>query len=224
VSLLKLTGVGSAQEYCMPHDTTSQPKVKISDARRAKRPLLDYPFIPKPIALLHDARVSHLAYRLWDAIYDLQWRHIPPTMARLQAAIQCDGQPATRRSVERWLTELEHTGWLEWRRRASITERYQLKTGVITDAEGSVQDRIQAILRTGVSVEDLRATLDAILESHHTTLGSHNTTLGSHHATPGSDHVIAESHDTTPGSHTTIIERSSDHDQTPTDPMPAPPL
>lgn len=45
----------------MTHDTTSQPKVnkevKMAAARRAKRPLLDYPFIPKPIALLHDTRV-----------------------------------------------------------------------------------------------------------------------------------------------------------------------
>jgi len=199
---------------------TSEPK-----RRGNKRPLLDYPFIPKPTALLQDTRVSHPAYRLWDAIYDCQWRRVAPTMTRLQAAMLCDGKPATRRSVERWLTELEGTGWLEWRRGAPITERYHLKTGVSAasgpDSTSSAIEQVQALLRAGISAEALRVAIDTIVESQNTIVESYDTIVGSHDATPGSEHVIVESQNTILRSYPTLsIERSGDQDQTSSDTTP----
>jgi hypothetical protein len=95
-------------------------------------------FVPASHVLVIDRQVSHPAFRLWCVLHRLWFLHEPPVMELLQElmgttitdkATQTETwQPATRRSIERWLTELEQAGWLVWARRGETTRRYHLRT------------------------------------------------------------------------------------------------
>src|SRR5262245_32247074 len=88
-------------------------------------------FVPASHVLVTDRRVSHPAFRLWCVLHRLWFLHEPPTMELLQELMGTSveekreteaqdsepikrpkvWQPATRRSIERWLHELEVAGW-----------------------------------------------------------------------------------------------------------------
>jgi hypothetical protein len=75
-------------------------------------------FVPASHVLITDRQVSHPAFRLWCVLHRLWFLHEPPVMELLQELMGTTitdkatraetWQPATRRSIERWLTELEH--------------------------------------------------------------------------------------------------------------------
>jgi len=79
----------------------------------------DERFVPASHVLVIDRQVSHPAFRLWCVLHRLWFPHEPPMMDVLQdlmgASItdkttQAESwQPATRRSVERWLKPLQQS-------------------------------------------------------------------------------------------------------------------
>jgi hypothetical protein len=96
------------------------------------RVTIDYRFVPAPHELILDPHISPPALRLWCVLAYLDWTHEPPSLPILQSHMQqADGSPPTRRSIYRWLSDLESRGWLDWTRapgKAGINDRITLKT------------------------------------------------------------------------------------------------
>ena len=137
----------------MSNDTTSDNRrQRPSGSKSPNRPPditsdVDF-FAPAPHTLIADRRVNASAFRLWCVLKMLEWRREPATMERLQDEMSSNDpashakgtlrtRPATRRSIELWLTELEEAGWLEWHRNKGVTERYHLKSRRASDGEVS---------------------------------------------------------------------------------------
>jgi hypothetical protein len=201
----------------------------------------DERFVPVSHLLVADQRVSHAAFRLWCVLHRLWFLHEPPTMELLQdmmgtfvATKEKNAsrtsakiwQPATRRSIERWLTELEAAGWLIWTRREETSRRYHLRTSAQSAIDAAVLTDLRRLLNSGkATLADIQALVqeslsdDATIGSHDPTDGSHqeeelsdedtttesygrdNTTTESHHATTGSQGATVESHGATLWSH-----------------------
>jgi hypothetical protein len=211
-------------------------------------------FVPASHVLVTDRQVSHPAFRLWCVLHRLWFRREPPTMELLQelmgSAIDGEGakdsddgqrknwRPATRRSIERWLNELEAAGWLLWTRREETSRRYHLRTSARSAGDSAVLRDLRSLLNSGkATLADVQALLgsldvatlsgderdDATAESHGPTSGSHqeaelpiqqldDATLLSHQADSARTHTTAESHYATGESHHTI---AGSHDTTP---------
>lgn len=205
-------------------------------------------FVPASHVLVIDRRVSHPAFRLWCVLHRLWFLREPPTMELLQelmgtashtaAASSNNGtsavvwQPATRRSIERWLKELEAAGWLIWSRREEASRRYHLRTSARSAGDSAVLHELRSLLNSGkASLADVQALLgaipgttitlprsdDATLPSHDPIPRSHqdaeatpapvaDATVESHDATAGSHDATPESHHATIGSHHTTPE------------------
>ena len=73
-------------------------------------------FAPAPHGLINDAAISHAAFRLWCVLHRLAWLHEPPEIPRLCEEMRQDDRVPDRRSVYRWLGELEVNGWLDWQK------------------------------------------------------------------------------------------------------------
>ncbi len=54
-----------------------------------------------------------------------------------------------RRSIERWLTELEAAGWLVWTRREETSRRYHLRTSARSAPDTAVLTELRALLNSG---------------------------------------------------------------------------
>lgn len=108
------------------------------------RVTLDYRYIGAPHDLITDQRICPPAFRLWCVLAYMDWTHEKPSLPILQGYMQqSDSEPPTRRSLYRWLGELEARGWLEWIRapgKAGINDRLALKTRREPVTPGS-QDR-----------------------------------------------------------------------------------
>jgi hypothetical protein len=194
-------------------------------------------FVPASHVLVIDRQVSHPAFRLWCILHRLWFLHEPPTMELLQELMgtliankaspkQKTWQPATRRSVERWLTELEQAGWLFWVRREEATRRYHLRTSARSATDSAIIRELRALLNSGkTTLAHVQALLnttpelpvDATPESHGAIGGSPSDApaarAGAGDATAGSypvpttrNDATAESHDTTSGSYDTTPE------------------
>lgn len=210
-------------------------------------------FVPASHGLITDRQISHPAFRLWCVLHRLWFLHEPPTMELLQELMgtsveekhQPGGsvsrariwQPATRRSIERWLKELECAGWLIWARREDATRRYHLRTSARSAGDSAVLHELRSLLNSGkASLADVQALIgtlpddivasptspDATLPSHDPIPGSHqdaetiplppgDATAESHRAADTFANATAESHHATSGSHETTAES---HDTT----------
>jgi hypothetical protein len=166
-------------------------------------------FVPASHLLVIDRQISHPAFRLWCVLHRLWFLHEPPTMDVLQnlmgtnsinkATRQGSWQPATRRSIERWLKELEQAGWLLWVRREETTRRYHLRTSARSASDAAMVAGLRTLLNSGkASLAEVQALL--------TTLGSRDdATAGSHESIPGSQqdavNEVDAARDATAGSH-----------------------
>ncbi|HWQ13695.1 MAG TPA: hypothetical protein VNL77_12900 [Roseiflexaceae bacterium] len=167
-------------------------------------------FVPASHVLVIDRQVSHPAFRLWCVLHRLWFLHEPPVMELLQElmgttitdkATQVETwQPATRRSIERWLTELEQAGWLIWARRGETTRRYHLRTSARSATDTAVLTELRTLLNSGkATLAEVQALLnltpqlpaDATAESHGSIPGSHQD----------AEQIEAPAADATPGSH-----------------------
>ena len=77
---------------------------------------VDRLFAPAPHGLINDPQISYPAFRLWCVLHRLSWIKEPPEMDRLCAEMRQQDRTPDRRSVYRWLSELESRGWLRWQR------------------------------------------------------------------------------------------------------------
>jgi hypothetical protein len=77
---------------------------------------VDRLFAPAPHGLINDPQISYAAFRLWCVLHRLSWIREPPEMDRLCAEMRQQDRTPDRRSVYRWLSELETRGWLRWQR------------------------------------------------------------------------------------------------------------
>jgi hypothetical protein len=197
-----------------------QPRAQAGDPQSPPRVSGDELFVPASHVLITDRQVSHPAFRLWCVLHRLWFLHEPPVMELLQElmgttitdkATQAETwQPATRRSIERWLTELEQAGWLIWARRGETTRRYHLRTSARSATDTAVLTELRTLLNSGkATLAEVQALLnlgpplpaDATPESHGSIPGSHQdaeqTTTVAADATPGShaagDDATAES-------------------------------
>ena len=204
-----------------------QPRAQAGDPQSPPRLSGDELFVPASHVLITDRQVSHPAFRLWCVLHRLWFLHEPPVMELLQElmgttitdkATQAETwQPATRRSIERWLTELEQAGWLVWARRGETTRRYHLRTSARSATDTAVLTELRTLLNSGkATLAEVQALLnlapqlpaDATPESHGSIPGSHQdaepTTLAAADTTPEShtagDDATAESDDATAGS------------------------
>lgn len=131
-------------------------------------------------------------------------------------------QPATRRSIERWLCELEGAGWLVWARREEPSRRYHLRTSAKSAGDAAVLRELRTLLNSGVAT---LTEVQSLLGATTTTTSSDDATPESHpqlpllveddqdatQATAESQDAILPSHSTTTGSHDAI---SPSHDAT----------
>jgi hypothetical protein len=204
-----------------------QPRPQAGDPQSPSRVSGDELFVPASHVLITDRQVSHPAFRLWCVLHRLWFLHEPPVMELLQElmgttitvkATQAETwQPATRRSIERWLTELEQAGWLVWARRGETTRRYHLRTSARSATDTAVLTELRTLLNSGkATLAEVQALLnltpplpaDATPESHGSISGSHQdaeqTTMVAADATLRShatgDDATAESDDATDGS------------------------
>jgi hypothetical protein len=198
-----------------------QPRAQAGDPQSPPRVSGDELFVPASHVLITDRQVSHPAFRLWCVLHRLWFLHEPPVMELLQElmgttitdkATQAETwQPATRRSIERWLTELEQAGWLIWARRGETTRRYHLRTSARSATDTAVLTELRTLLNSGkATLIEVQALLnqapqlpaDATPESHGSIPGSHQdaeqATVAASDATPGSyaagDDATVESH------------------------------
>jgi hypothetical protein len=204
-----------------------QPRAQAGDPQSPPRVSGDELFVPASHVLITDRQVSHPAFRLWCVLHRLWFLHEPPVMELLQElmgttitdkATQAETwQPATRRSIERWLTELEQAGWLIWARRGETTRRYHLRTSARSATDTAVLTEMRTLLNSGkATLTEVQALLnqapqlpvDATPESHGSIPGSHQdaeqATVVASDATPEShaagDDATAVSDDATAGS------------------------
>lgn len=159
----------------------------------------DERFVPASHVLVSDRQVSHPAFRLWCVLHRLWFLHEPPAMELLQElmgtyvevkqeedeptpkAKRRDRpkvwQPASRRSIERWLCELEAAGWLVWARREEPSRRYHLRTSATSAGDAAVLRELRTLLNSGAAtLAEVQSLLgattastnydDATLESH----------------------------------------------------------
>ncbi|PDW05024.1 hypothetical protein [Candidatus Viridilinea mediisalina] len=146
-------------------------------------------FVPASHVLVIDRHVSHPAFRLWCVLHRLWFLREPPTMEVLQALMGSHTtakaspnpvwQPATRRSIERWLTELEHAGWLVWVRREETTRRYHLRTSARSAPDTAILTELRTLLNSG------KATLAEVQALVHGAAAASNATTAESHATTG---------------------------------------
>ena len=110
-------------------------------AKTTGRIAIDYRFAPAPHDLILDPHVSPPAFRLWCVLAYMDWTREPPSLPTLQGHMQqIDGPAPTRRSIYRWMSELETRGWLEWIRapgKAGINDRITVKTRAQVVTSGS---------------------------------------------------------------------------------------
>lgn len=89
-------------------------------------------FAPAPHELITDPNVSPPAFRLWCILHKRAWMREPPDVPELAKDMAQAGQaPPTRRSIYRWLGELESAGWLGWAKcpgKAGQNDRFELFT------------------------------------------------------------------------------------------------
>lgn len=119
-------------------------------------PKIDRLFVPVPHELVLDHRVSSSAQRLWEGLHICAWHKFPPDPDRLAELMH-----TTRRSVFRWLAELEEYRWMERFRSLDSEERYLLKTSVDEAQDSLTLAKIRAALDSGATLDDIRALLDA---------------------------------------------------------------
>jgi hypothetical protein len=153
-------------------------------------------FVPASHVLVADQQVSHPAFRLWCVLHRLWFLRELPAMELLQGLIGSFvvaennasspsqpakiWQPATRRSIERWLSELETAGWLVWTRREEASRRYHLRTSAQSAGDAAVLTELRTLLNSGkATLSDIQALLapserpdDATPESHDAIAGS----------------------------------------------------
>jgi hypothetical protein len=100
-------------------------------AKQNGRISLDYPFAAPPHAMITDQRLSPPAFRLWCILYMMTWTHEDPATRIIQGHLGHGSAAPTRRSIYRWLAELEACGWLDWQRmpgKAGANDRFTLLT------------------------------------------------------------------------------------------------
>jgi hypothetical protein len=187
-----------------------QLRAQAGDPQSPSRVSGDELFVPASHVLITDRQVSHPAFRLWCVLHRLWFLHEPPVMELLQElmgttitdkATQAETwQPATRRSIERWLTELEQAGWLIWARRGETTRRYHLRTSARSATDTAVLTELRTLLNSGkATLTEVQALLnqapqlpvDATPESHGSIPGSHQD----------AEQVTVTTADATSGSH-----------------------
>jgi hypothetical protein len=91
---------------------------------------IDRLFAPAPHDLITDPTISAPAFRLWCCLHMMAWLREPPDVDRMAERMDRN-EPPNRRSIYRWLGELEASGWLDWQRspgRAGVNDRFHLKT------------------------------------------------------------------------------------------------
>jgi hypothetical protein len=104
-------------------------------AKPTDRITLDYAFAAPPTAMIIDSRLSPPAFRLWCVLYMLAWTREDPATEALQVHMRQGDILPTRRSIYRWLAELEACGWLDWQRapgKAGANDRFTLLTRPVT--------------------------------------------------------------------------------------------
>lgn len=84
--------------------------------RTASTVTTDRLFAPAPHGLIADSEISYAAFRLWCVLHRLAWLREAPEIERLCAEMRQGDRVPDRRSVYRWLGELESSGWLDWER------------------------------------------------------------------------------------------------------------
>jgi hypothetical protein len=154
-------------------------------------PKIDHLFVPVPHELVLDHRVSSSAHRLWEGLHICAWHKFPPDPDRLAELMH-----ATRRSVFRWLAELEEYHWMERFRSLDSEERYLLKTSVDEAQDSLTLAKIRAALDSGATLDDIRALLGAMASNKNGT-GDKNGT-GADFVTDGDRNVTASDKRITP--------------------------
>jgi hypothetical protein len=127
-------------------------------------PKIDRLFVPVPHELVLDHRVSSSAHRLWEGLHICAWHKFPPDPDRLAEMMH-----TTRRSVFRWLAELEEYRWMERFRSLDSEERYLFKTSVDEAQDSLTLAKIRAALDGGATLDAIRALLDATMSDKNVT-------------------------------------------------------
>ncbi len=106
---------------------------------------------PAPHALAADREISNGAFRAWNIIHLLKWNHIEPSP---DAIAHLTG--AGRRSVFRWLEELQRERWLTWNKNhPDPRKRYLLRT-CPSALESITLEKISALIASGeATIEDI---------------------------------------------------------------------
>lgn len=106
---------------------------------------VDRLFAPAPHGLINDPQISYPAFRLWCVLHRLSWIKEPPEMDRLCAEMRQQDRTPDRRSVYRWLSELESRGWLQWQRspgKASVNRFLVLSERKPVTPESQVEEPV----------------------------------------------------------------------------------
>lgn len=113
---------------------------------------LDYSFAPAPHNMATDRDLSAEAFRLWSIIHLLKWNHIEPTPDALAQAMG-----AHKRSIMRWLNELEDRQWIAWNRHNPNPNRRILLRSNAGSPDALVLEHIKDILSSdNPSIEAIR--------------------------------------------------------------------
>jgi hypothetical protein len=167
-------------------------------------PKIDRLFVPVPHELVLDHRVSSSAQRLWEGLHICAWHKFPPDPDRLAELMH-----TTRRSVFRWLAELEEYRWMERFRSLDSEERYLLKTSVDEAQDSLTLAKIRAALDGGATLDDIRALLDAKMGDKNGTSDKNGT--GAKNGTRGDKSITTSDKRITPGDRFGTDDTSLEH-------------
>lgn len=208
VTLQLLAGVGSVTGgFAMTHDTTGSARKRNADTVKVK---IKGAWTAIPNKLLLDQRLSREARLLGCLIFMHAGNsgRAFPSQEKMAEELGC-----VRRSIIRWLEELQHAGWVEWRQTMRNNE-YTLKDP--DEIDQPEQDSSHKDALTSVTP----ASLHVIPESHPSaTQRSHPVTQESHSSvTPVSAPMTQESHSSLLDSYNrdSYNRDSSSSDTTPT--------
>jgi hypothetical protein len=148
-----------------------------------------YSFCPVPRALIRHSNISSGAIKLWCVLDDLAWRNIPPEIETLRLETG-----ASRRTIFRWLQELEASGYLIWER-GRWTQRFTLLNGQRADADADANAdalaRIRKAIDNGGSLAEIAAIVSATSGTEEkivsATSGTESATSGTESATSGTE-------------------------------------
>jgi len=156
---------------------------------------VDRLFAPAPHGLINDPLISYAAFRLWCVLHRLAWIREPPEMDRLCDEMRQGNRTPDRRSVYRWLSELETRGWLSWQRtpgKLSVNRFLVLS------------ERQPVILRSQVAEPVIVGSQPVTLESQPVTLRSQVPAIHPHPEPTKKTTQISEDHEIDDGDGRTL--------------------